>query len=64
MFLKPTVTPKITHWGPQKQNHPKIRSKFKVKTEGSIENKSCSATHINSKKVFEHNSPKISPLGP
>ena len=46
---------------PQKQairaqkskNNPKIKSKSKVRIEGTIENKSCSAIQIDPKNVFE-----------
>ena len=44
---------------------PKAKLKLKVKIEGTIENKSCSAIQIDPKNVFElYINPKISPWGP
>ena len=43
--FEPYPYPKNGPSGPQKaQNDPKIKSKSKVKIEGTIENKSCSTT--------------------
>ena len=35
------------------KNDPKIKSKSKVRIEGTIENKSCSTTQVDQKTVFE-----------
>ena len=59
MSLNLNPIPKITYLGPI------IESKFKVKIEGIIENKSCSAIQVDSKNVFEYYpNPKIRPFGP
>ena len=47
------------------KNDPKIKSKSKVRVEGTIENKSCSTTWVDPKIVFEpYPDQKNSPLGP
>ena len=44
-FLNPSPTPKIARQSPKKvKNDPKIKSKLKVRNEGTIENKSYSTT--------------------
>ena len=65
-FFEPYPNPKISLLGPQKcqKKGPKIRSKSKVRIEGSIENQSCWSTWVESKNVFEpypnrKNSPKV-----
>ena len=65
-FLELYLDPKNCPLGPQKvKNYPKIKSKSKVRIEGTIENKSCSTTLVDPKKVIESfSNPKYSPLGP
>ena len=47
------------------KTHPKNRSKFKAKIEGTIENKSCSAIQIDPKKVYEfYSTPIVAHWGP
>ena len=42
-----------------------MKSKLKVRIEGTIENKSCSTTRVDPKTVFNHYpGPKNRPLGP
>ena len=50
---------------PKVENDLKIKSKSKVRIEGTIENESCSTTRVDPKPVFEpYPDPKNSPLGP
>ena len=50
---------------PKSQKYPKIKSKSNVRIEGTIENKSCSATWVDPKTGFQPDpDPKNSPLGP
>ena len=52
-FLNPTPTPKKAHLGPKKaKNGPKIKSKSKGRIEGTIKNKSCSNTWVDSKQFL------------
>ena len=49
---------------PKSKTDPKIKSKSKVRIEGTIENKSSSTTWVDPKTFFEHYpDPKNSPLG-
>ena len=44
--FEPFPDPKTAHQGPKKsKKYPKIKSKSKVRIEGTIENKSCSTTN-------------------
>ena len=67
-FLNPNLSPKKSAIGPQKvkKNKSKIKSKSNVRNEGTIENKSCSATWwVDPKNVFEPTpTPKITECGP
>ena len=63
--MNPTPTPKIAHWGLKKsKTTQKLTQNQKSKFEGHIENKSCSATWLYNKIVFDpYHDPKNSSLG-
>ena len=58
--------PKNSPLGPQiLKKDPKIKSKSKVRIEGTIENESCSTTCVDPKTVVDpYSDHKTSPLGP
>ena len=64
--FEPYPNPKNSPLGPQKvKKDPKIKSKSKVRIEGTVETETCSTTWVDPKKVFEPlPDPKNSPLGP
>ena len=59
-------SPKISPLGPEKaKKNPKIRSKLKVRIEGSRENKSCLSEWVDPKNVFEpYYDPNLAHWGP
>ena len=63
--MNPTLTPKIAHGATKSQNQPQNHPKSNVRIERTMKNKSCSATWVDQKTVFEPKpNPKNNPLGP